>query len=130
MAAVVIALIFLFFPPIVASKADVISHPPVVHQTPRTIHYYSWLFGADEPVALAIAKCESQFVAGARNPSSSAKGVYQFLDGTWSRYALLHWGTVQGKDVLNYGDNVELGTWVIANYGTADWLASAACWDL
>lgn len=33
--------------------------------------------------ALRIADCESKFNSEAKSPKSTAKGVYQFLDGTW-----------------------------------------------
>lgn len=35
-------------------------------------------------VALAIAQCESRLDPYAANPVSSAKGLYQFTDGTWA----------------------------------------------
>ncbi len=40
-------------------------------------------YGVDYDMAMAIAECESQFDTYAANPNSTAKGVYQFLDGTW-----------------------------------------------
>lgn len=40
-------------------------------------------YGVSEDVALAIAQCESGLDPYAMNPISSAKGVYQFTDGTW-----------------------------------------------
>ena len=41
-------------------------------------------YGVDTKTALRIAKCESGFRAEARNPNSTATGVYQWLSGTWS----------------------------------------------
>jgi len=86
------------------------------------------LYGADYQLAHNIAACESRLDPTAKNAHSSAKGVYQFLDGTWEYYGLKHWGTLAGRDVLNFADNVDLGVWVIANYGTKDWIPSKACW--
>lgn len=40
-------------------------------------------YGVDVDEALLIAECESQFDERASNPESTAKGLYQFLDGTW-----------------------------------------------
>jgi hypothetical protein len=40
--------------------------------------------GVDTKIAVDIARCESQFNIRAKNPKSSAKGVYQFIDGTWN----------------------------------------------
>jgi len=41
------------------------------------------IYGVDVNIALRIARCESKFNSTARNPRSSAVGVYQFLVGTW-----------------------------------------------
>jgi len=54
--------------------------------------------GVDVDVALRIAACESQFDHLAQNPNSTAKGVYQFLDGTWE------W--IGGGDVYSPRDNI------------------------
>ncbi len=40
-------------------------------------------FGPYANSALAVARCESGFNPNAKNPSSSASGVFQFLSGTW-----------------------------------------------
>lgn len=41
------------------------------------------LYDVDVDTALRIADCESDFDWRARNPNSSAKGLYQFTDTTW-----------------------------------------------
>lgn len=102
----------------------------VATSTPdRTIRYYATLYDVNYSLAKSIAWCESQYNPYAQNPNSSATGLYQFLNGTWNHYALLHWGTLEGHSPTDYGDNAELGVWVIANYGTSDWDASSACWS-
>ena len=50
------------------------------------ISYYAMLYNVDERQALDIAYCESRFNPLAKNPNSSAKGVYQFIDKTWKNY--------------------------------------------
>lgn len=55
--------------------------------------------GVDVNTALAIADCESDFKADAKNKTSTARGVYQFLFGTWDNYC-------QG-DVKNAKDNIK-----------------------
>jgi len=40
-------------------------------------------YGVDDEIAYNIAVCESGLNSYAKNPNSMAKGVYQFLDGTW-----------------------------------------------
>ena len=105
---------------------DHISTPPSYE---RTILYYSTLYGVDYRLALAIATCESHVKPRAKNPNSTAKGLFQFLDSSWEYYGLLKWGTLEGRDVYDYGDNAELAVWLMARHGTRDWLASEHCWS-
>lgn len=78
-----------------------------------------------------IAWCESRHDLQARNSSSSAKGEFQFLDGTWEFYGIQYWGDeFKNKDVLSL-DNRELAWYVYQKYGTRDWEAdskSHKCW--
>lgn len=116
----------------IAFPIRVRSEPPeAIEPVPvvRDLRYYADLHGASYDLANAIAMCESRMDPLAKNPHSTAKGVFQFLDGTWAYYGVKKWGTLEGRDVLDFEDNVELGTWVIANFGTSDWLASAHCWS-
>lgn len=53
--------------------------------------------GVDE--ALAVANCESRLNPKNKSRISTAKGVYQFLNGTWANYC-------EG-DVLNEDDNIK-----------------------
>lgn len=43
-------------------------------------------YGVDPELALYLARIESNLTASARNPRSSAKGIYQFIDGTWKAF--------------------------------------------
>ena len=56
-------------------------------------------YGIDDTKSLNIAWLESRFDPTARNGESTAKGIYQFLDGTWKNYCK--------GDVLNYKDNID-----------------------
>ena len=49
--------------------------------------------------ALRIADCESKMGTQMENPSSSAKGVYQFISKTWQHYC--------SGDVMNNEDNIK-----------------------
>jgi hypothetical protein len=40
-------------------------------------------YGISQSAAVRIAMCESGFKPEAANKHSSAKGIYQFIDGTW-----------------------------------------------
>lgn len=85
-----------------------------------------------DPLFNKIGNCESQDIATAKNPNSSAKGRFQFLNGTWKWYAPKLWGEEWiNKDVLSYKDNTDLAWFVYTNYGTSDWEAdpkSYNCW--
>lgn len=82
-----------------------------------------------ERIIEAIGSCEGGSDAHATNPHSSAKGRFQFLDGTWKHYAHELWGSLAYlHDPFDWNDNTELGRYVIETYGTHDWDASASCW--
>lgn len=55
--------------------------------------------GIDEDTAVRIAFCESSFNPSAKNPNSSATGIYQWTTGTWN------WIGSPG-DRLNEDDNI------------------------
>lgn len=97
--------------------------------TPGSIRFYADKYGVDRTLAVEIARCESELYPTAKNKGSTAKGLYQFLDGTWKHYAVKKWGTTKGRSVLDYSDSAELGVWVIAKYGTSDWNSSKGCWS-
>ncbi len=76
----------------------------------------------------AIKWCESRGNPKARNPRSTAKGLYQFLDGSFEYYGTKYWGSTKGKSALNSQHNEELAAYVMRTVGTSPWLASAHCW--
>lgn len=57
------------------------------------------IYGVSVKTALRIARCESGYQYNARNSTSSAKGVYQFIDGTW------RWINAQGHQ-FDYKENI------------------------
>lgn len=56
---------------------------------PQVVHEISIVFGPDGKQvvrdALNVAACESGWEEKAQNRTSSAGGVFQFIDGTWIR---------------------------------------------
>jgi len=82
----------------------------------------------DSAVMERIKQCESQGNPNARNPHSTAKGLYQFLDSSWEAYGKLLWGSTVGKDVFSAKDNEELAMFVFLIEGTTPWESSAYCW--
>lgn len=85
---------------------------------------YARHYGADVELSLNVACAESCFMENgtpdfnpsAKNPNSSATGVFQFIKSTWA-------GMCEG-DVLNVHDNVSCGTRILANGGISHWEAS------
>jgi len=71
---------------------------------------------------IRIARCESKFKADAKNPNSTAKGIYQFLNGTWK-------ANCPNSDVLNFIDNIDCAWKVYQKQGDTPWHSSQACWN-
>ncbi len=69
-----------------------------------------------------ISKCESGNNPLAKNPSSSAKGLLQILDGTWQSFQC------EGN-VLNGNDNFQCGLKIAQESGLHHWNASRSCWN-
>ncbi len=82
------------------------------------------------PTLVHIAYCESHDVAGAKNPSSSASGRFQFVKSSWNYYGKELWGDkLATKDKFNFDDNTDLAIYVYQRNGTSDWNASKSCWS-
>ena len=84
------------------------------------IRHYSSELGADLTLALNIAWCESHMDYDAKNPTSSAKGIYQFVDSTFNKYC-------EG-DPLNPKDNIKCGVKLQAQKLYGHWSESVNCW--
>jgi hypothetical protein len=68
-----------------------------------------------------IALCESGYRPDAQNSHSTAGGIFQFLDSTWS-----HWG--EGNKYDGYA-NIRAGVKLYRHAGTDPWNASKGCWQ-
>jgi len=77
---------------------------------------------ANEPVMIRIADAESDFNPLAKNPHSSAKGIFQIIDGTWKHYKC------EG-DVLNAVDNIQCARKIYDKENTHPWKASEHVWN-
>lgn len=75
----------------------------ILHPTPEQVKYeivrQASEYGVSVNTALRIARCESGYKYNASNGTSTAKGVYQFLDGTWD------WIDAQGHQ-YDYRENI------------------------
>jgi hypothetical protein len=81
---------------------------------------------SDISLFVRIAKEESHFNQYAKNPTSTAKGIYQFIDGTWRHYCL------EDGNVYNFVDNINCFYKVLEQDGfpkaLGHWNASVNKW--
>lgn len=89
---------------------------------------YSEEYNIPSKLTLTIAKCESGFKPTAQNKTSTASGIFQFLNGTW-----IQTRTQMGLDTslelkMNAEENIKTAMWKIANGGLRAWDASKSCW--
>lgn len=83
-------------------------------------HFY----GVDHGRALRVAVCESGLNPRAANTRSSARGVYQFLDGTWAWISTLGAPYPYG-DRFNPAHNVWNAMWLMSREdlgGSGHWV--------
>jgi hypothetical protein len=91
----------------------------------QLIRVHAAAYGIDADLPLAIAHCESGFKWNAANARSSARGVFQYLSGTWR-------STKEGRkgtSVFDTEAHIKMAVAHIATLGTAAWNASRGCWD-
>ena len=72
---------------------------------------------------IRIARCESGFDQYAKNPYSTAKGIFQFIDGTWRSNCL------KDGNVYDFADNIKCAWKVYQKQGSRPWNASKSCWN-
>jgi len=80
----------------------------------------------DISIFVRIARAESNFNPLAKNKSSTATGIYQFINGTFHRYCT-------GKNVYNFVDNIDCFYKVLETDGYPKalnhWNASRSKWE-
>lgn len=85
-------------------------------------------YGFPEHLALKVAKCESGFDPNAKNPKSTAEGIYQFIDSTWAK-TLRDMGLPKTTSKYDPKANIEAGIWLMKHEGTQHWQESKNCWS-
>jgi Transglycosylase SLT domain len=91
----------------------------------QLIESYSSQYGIHADLPLRIAKCESGYNQFSKNRSSTASGVFQYLNSTWRN-------TQAGKEGVSVFDaeaNIKMAISHIATHGTSPWNASRGCWS-
>lgn len=76
----------------------------------------------DTPVMIDVAHAESSFNPTAKNPASTAKGLFQILDSTWK-------DTGCEGYVYYPQDNIACAQKIQADAGTAPWNSSKENWQ-
>lgn len=83
--------------------------------------YLYYLDSQDYSLLKRIVDCESGWNPLAKNRSSTASGLFQFLAGTWSK-----WGE---GNVFDPFANLRAGVKLFQAQGTSPWLSSKSCWS-
>ena len=109
--------IFLF---LIFSGSSIVAIAPPPEPAPEPtvtelIQKYSDEYEVNFKMAIALAKFESKLNPRAKNPKSTAKGIYQFIDSTWESFC-------EG-DVYNPEDNIKCAMKLISKGGISHWLA-------
>ncbi len=87
--------------PILPVAEDVVEiTAPTPEQVKAEIIRQANLYGVSVNNALRIARCESGYVYNAKNGTSTAKGVFQFINGTWK------WIGAEGHQ-FDYKENIK-----------------------
>lgn len=73
----------------------------------------------DAPIMVEVARAESQFVETAKNPNSSASGVFQITKDTWAG--------CEG-DIFDAADNIVCARKVYDARGLQPWESSIGDW--
>jgi hypothetical protein len=73
--------------------------------------------------ALRIIECESLGDPEAKNPSSSASGLFQHLASLWPERAAV--AGFAGTDVFDPFANIGVAAWLLDNGGTGHWVCKA-----
>ena len=79
---------------------------------------------ADVALALRIAWCESRYDTNAKNPHSSASGLFQVMEGWWSGA----WSSYPAFNPYDAEQNVKFAAWLFYNSGKQNWNPSRGCW--
>ncbi len=112
-----------------SANSDYITLAPEVVQVPKSVpienvKYFLMVHEAfkNDPVMIDIATAENnRFDPVAKNPGSSATGLFQIISGTWRNYKC------EG-DVKNAADNITCAKKIKADSGTSPWNESKSVW--
>ena len=84
-------------------------------------------YDVDPALVSRIVWCESRWDYLAENPDSTAKGLFQFIDGTWQE--TLKRMNEPYDHQLNKKLNLEAGIFLISQGELRHWESSRNCWN-
>ena len=106
----------------IGNEIQVINTDQAQQTTLSPQEYLKELAGPDFELLNRIVICESGWKPAAQNASSSAGGLFQFLDSTWNRYSSSSW------EKYNPYDNIKAGVALYNKEGVSPWNESRNCW--
>jgi hypothetical protein len=99
---------------------------PILSKKEMVIKEIEDVFGEQAELAKKVAFCESSLIPQKQSKVSSAKGLFQIIDGTWRQFKC-------SGEALNYVDNIKCAKKIYDYYGSfgtsGGWLASKGCWN-
>ena len=102
--------------PVFAPNLAIVAYSPSQEERIKgTIRYWASFYGVNEVLAQDLAGYESGFNPHAKNPNSTAKGLFQFLNGTWKTHC-------EGE-VTNPDNNAKCAMRLISEGGISHWTA-------
>ncbi len=120
-AAAVLALAAVVSPPATEVRSEEPIPIPSVQEL--TVEQKIRITFPDAPIMLEIAKAESRLIPTAKNPNSTASGVFQILKGTFEDP---YYGCT--GDVFDEADNIACARKIYDKSGTVPWDASRHVW--
>lgn len=109
----------------IAPQPRQIAPPPSVESwRPLVAAYFQ---PADVDLALLVIGCESGGDPNAKNPNSTASGLFQHLASYWDgRASAAGWA---GSSIWNPEANVAVAAWLVYSDGWHHWNPSRGCWS-
>lgn len=99
---------------------------PTLELKDRTIQeiitHYAEQYEVSVPIALAVARCESQFGKLSDGDGGNAKGLWQYWDDTWNRhYKEFYKETAIELVKGNQIDDTQLAMWAFSKGKSKEW---------
>ena len=94
------------------------------------IQHYAGIYGVDPKLAVAIAEAESGLNPNAKNPASSASGIFQFIDGTAQSFCVdLYKIMADMSEKNDPKKQAECAVKMLSDGGLNHWSESRAGWE-